>query len=370
MIKYIVPLFLLFACSGPTTVSLEYPTENKNLNLTQKQAERLSALPLKCVQQEFPNKLGQVLNSENELKSPKNLHPAFYGCFDWHSSVHGHWLMIRLLKEFPDLKNRKAIRQKLNQQLTKQNILQEVAFFKTKFNDSFERTYGWAWILKLHEEMLTWNDKDAIEWTKNLQPLADLIAEKYIAFLPKLNYPIRTGEHINTAFGLTLAHDYAVITKNRSLKDAIDKRARYFYFKDTKSPLNYEPSGYDFLSPSIEEADLMRRVLSKSDFIIWFEKFLPQMTKKDFQWEPGKVSDRTDGKLVHLDGLNFSRAWCLYGIGHFDNRYKHLLKTADQHLAYSLPSIVDGAYMGEHWLATFAVYAMLERNKVNPISVD
>ena len=370
MIKYIFPLALLLSCTNPSDQQIDETAKNDQLNLTIEQAERLSSLPLKCVQQEFPNKLGQVLNSKEELASPKNLHPAFYGCFDWHSSVHGHWLMIRLLKEFPDLKNKAAIRKKLNQQLTKENILQEIAFFKTKFNDSFERTYGWAWILKLHQEMMTWDDKDAVEWTKNLQPLADLITEKYILFLPKLNYPIRTGEHINTAFGLTFAHDYAVYTKNRTLKDVIDKRAKEFYYLDKNSPLSYEPSGYDFLSPSIEEADLMRRVLSKSDFILWFNKFLPQMTKRDFKWEPGKVSDRTDGKLVHLDGLNFSRAWCLYGIGHFDARYKHLLKIADQHLAYSLPSIVDGDYMGEHWLATFAVHAMLERNAKYPIARD
>ncbi len=366
MIRYILPLILLFSCTGPETDEIPNESNQVDLSLTIKQAERLSSLPLKCIQQEYPNKLGQVLNKASEVKSPRQLHPAFYGCFDWHSSVHGHWLMIRLLKirllkKFPQLKNGKMIRKKLNQQLTAKNILCEIAFFKTKYNDSFERTYGWAWILKLHQELLTWDDKDAAKWAENLAPLADLITEKYVAFLPKLNYPIRSGEHINTAFGLTLAYDYAVLTQNNRLKDVIVKRSRFFFFGDRNSPLQYEPSGYDFLSPSLEEADLMRRVLSKGDFIIWFEKFLPEMNDPEFNWKPGKVSDRTDGKLVHLDGLNFSRAWCLYGIGHYDERYKHLIKIADQHLAYSLPSIVDGDYMGEHWLASFAVYALLER---------
>ena len=366
MLKYIFPLLILVSCTSKKNTSSQ-KSNRLNLDLTIQQAERLSSLPLKCLQQEYPNKLGQVLNNNSEVKSPKNLHPAFYGCFDWHSSVHGHWLMIRLLKEFPELKNNSAIRKKLNQQLTKENILQEVAFFKTKFNESFERTYGWAWILKLQQELITWEDEDAKKWTKNLTPLAEMVTEKYIEFLPKLHYPIRTGEHINTAFGLTLAYDYSIITKNIELQKSISKRAKEFYFQDKNSPLNYEPSGYDFLSPSIEEADLMRRILPKSEFILWFEKFLPEMTKQNFKWEVGIVSDRTDGKMVHLDGLNFSRAWCLYGIGHYDKRYKHLLKIADQHLAYSLPSIVDGDYMGEHWLATFAVNAMLERKAKNVI---
>lgn len=361
MVKYFFPLLLLFSCTEKEETFLERIEKRISLELTIQQAERLASLPLKCIQQEYPNKLGQVLNNSSEIKSPKNLHPAFYGCFDWHSSVHGHWLMVRLLKEFPDLKNNKAIRKKLTQQLTKENILQEVSFFQTKFNDSFERTYGWCWILKLHQELLTWEDPDAKSLADNLAPLAKLVTEKYISFLPKLNYPIRTGEHINTAFGLTFAHDYSIETKNNLLRKTIEKRAKEFFYKDKNSPLNYEPSGYDFLSPSIEEADLMRRILPKSEFLLWFEKFLPQMARPDFKWDVGIVSDRTDGKLVHLDGLNFSRAWCLYGIGHHDSRYKHLLKIADKHLAYSLPSIVDGDYMGEHWLATFALNAMLER---------
>lgn len=332
-------------------------------SLTPAEASRLAALPLKCLQQEYPNKPGQVLNDSTQLQSPRELHPAFYGCFDWHSSVHGHWLLVRLLKQFPELGQAAAIREKLDRQLTAANIRQEIAFFQTKHNESFERTYGWAWILKLQQELLTWNDADAQRWSANLQPLADTIAGKYATFLPKLVYPIRSGEHINTAFGLTFAYDYAVFTGNDSLKNSIGQKARAFYLDDVAYPLSYEPSGYDFLSGGLEEIDLMRRVLPKDEFERWLKRFLPQVFKKSFVLEPGKVSDRTDGKLVHLDGLNFSRAWCLYGLARSGKQFAHLRTIADQHLAHSLPAIVDGDYMGEHWLASFALLALLEREK-------
>jgi hypothetical protein len=327
--------------------------------LSEKKAGELAKLPLKCLQQEYPNKLGQVLNDSTQLKSPQELHPAFYGCFDWHSSVHGHWLLVRLLKDFPQMENAAEIRKKLDLQLTADNIQAEIAFFQTKHNESFERTYGWAWLLKLQQELQTWDDADGKEWAKNLQPLSDMIVGKYISFLPKLVYPIRSGEHINTAFGLTFAWDYALFVKNDSLKKIIDKKAREFYLPDANYPLNYEPSGYDFLSGGLEEMDLMRRILPKAEFELWLKKFLPQLYKKEFALAPGKVSDRTDGKLVHLDGLNFSRAWCLHGLATSDKKFTHLEKIAEAHLAHSLPAIVDGDYMGEHWLASFAVLALL-----------
>jgi hypothetical protein len=333
------------------------------VSLTTERASALAALPLKCLQQEYPNKLGQVLNDSLALRSPQELHPAFYGCFDWHSSVHGHWLLVRLLKQFPELGNAPVIRSKLDLQLTPENIRQEIAFFQTKHNESFERTYGWAWILKLQEELLSWNDPDAKRWSEALDPLADMIAGKYVTFLPKLVYPIRSGEHINTAFGLTFAYDYAVYTRNDSLKNSIERKAREFYLGDSDYPLQYEPSGYDFLSGGLEEVDLMRRVLPKTEFESWLKRFLPQLYKKKFTLAVGKVSDRSDGKLVHLDGLNFSRAWCLYGLARSDKKFAHLQAIADAHLAHSLPSIVDGDYMGEHWLASFAVLALLERDK-------
>lgn len=332
-----------------------------DLLLTEEQALRLSGLPLKCLQKEYPNKLGQVLNSANELKSPKKLHPTFYGCFDWHSSVHGHWLLIRLLKEFPNLKNSKEIRSVLHEQLSKENILQELEFFQTKYNESFERTYGWAWLLKLQEELITWEDSDAKKWGENLQVLTDFIVEKYMEYLPKLVYPIRTGEHINTAFGLSFAYDYAREVGNTKFSSLITKRAIEFYASDENYPIHFEPSGYDFLSPTFEEIDLMRRILPKSEFSKWIKKFLPDLDKKHFVLEVGKVMDRTDGKLVHLDGLNFSRAWCMYGLANNFPKYEHLKGLADIHLNHSLKTITDGDYMGEHWLASFALYALLER---------
>jgi hypothetical protein len=334
---------------------------NAQNQLTAEQAARLVALPLKCAQQEYPNKLGQVLNDSTALLSPATLHPAFYGCFDWHSSVHGHWLMVTILKQFPNIEQATTIRKVLSEQLTATNIQTEIAFFTTKYNDSFERTYGWAWILKLQQELDTWSDPLGKSCAENLRPLSNLICSKYYTFLPKLAYPIRSGEHINTAFGLTFAYDYAVHSANDSLKQLITKRSIDFYQKDKNYPLSFEPSGYDFLSGALEEADLMHRVLPKAEFLQWLKNFLPELFNKKFQLEPGKVMDRTDGKLVHLDGLNFSRSWCLYSLGRSDKKLSHLIAIADQHLNTSLPNITDGDYMGEHWLASFAVLALLSK---------
>src|SRR5690606_28550160 len=303
--------------------------------------------------QEYPNKLGQVLGDSSGLRNPQSLHPAFYGCFDWHSAVHGHWLMVRLLKEFTHLRSEKRIRAKLSTNLTRENIVVEIQFFKDKHNGSFERTYGWAWLLKLQEELDNWEDPDAKIWAANLQPLSDVIVEKYQEFLPKLVYPIRSGEHTNTAFGMSFAYDYALASDNFDLKDLIDSTARNFYMADRKSPIAWEPSGYDFLSPSLCEANLMCKVLPQDEFMEWFEAFLPNVMSTNFSLKVGEVGDRKDGKLVHLDGLNFSRAWSLYRIARKYPRYEHLHQLADEHVAYSLPSIFDGEYMGEHWLAAF-----------------
>ena len=341
---------------------LSYGYSQENQRLTIEQAHHLSQLPMKCLQQEYPNKLGQVLNSQEELLSPQQLHPVFYGCFDWHSSMHGHWLLVELLKSFPELSNADSIRLKLNEQFTAEKIATEIKFFSTKYNESFERTYGWAWLLKLQETVDNWEDKDAQHWAKILQPLTDVIVEKYTVYLPKLVYPIRTGEHVNTAFGLAFAHDYAEHSSDTVFLKLIKKRALEFYGNDINYPIHLEPGGYDFLSPALEETDLMRRVLPAKEFDRWLKKFLPSLRKKSFSLEPGRVSDRTDGKLVHLDGLNFSRAWCLAGLAKNSKQYAHLNQIARMHIEKSLPSVVDGDYMGEHWLASFAVYALLTMN--------
>ena len=328
------------------------------LELTLDQANTLANLPLDCIQVEYPNKLNQTLGGKENLGEPKALHPAFYGCFDWHSSVHGHWSLVKLLKKFPDLEKREEAIAKLQHNISKENIAAEIAYFMDKHNKSYERTYGWAWLLKLAEELHNWDDPVARELEANLQPLSDLIVQKYINFLPKLRYPIRVGEHTNTAFGLSFAWDYANTINHQALKNSIEKKAREFYSNDQECPITWEPSGYDFLSPCFEEIDIMRRVLGVEEFEQWISSFMPQLKEKDFNIEVGEVSDRTDGKLVHLDGLNFSRAWVLYGLAKQYKEYDHLLYVANTHINYSLPNLVGDSYEGGHWLGSFAIYAL------------
>ena len=334
--------------------------ENR-VEFTREEANRLAELPLNCINTEYPNKLNQTLENQEALGEPSELHPAFYGCFDWHSSVLAHWSMVSLLKQFPDLEKAETIREKLKESLSEENIQGEVAYFNREQSDSFERTYGWAWLLKLAEEIETWNDPLAKELKQNLDPLTNLIVNKYLEFLPKLNYPIRVGEHANTAFGLSFAYDYAVATENTEFKQLISNRARDFYLKDDNCPITWEPGGFDFLSPCLEEVNIMRRVLPKNAFEMWLEDFLPQLKSEDFEMEVGEVSDRTDGKLVHLDGLNFSRAWVFYGlINQYPEKFSHLQEIADRHVAYSFPNLVGDSYEGGHWLGTFAIYALQE----------
>ena len=351
-------LLFLFSCKQEEKKQIPISDTIITPELTFKEANRLASLPLECLQVEYPNKLNQSLNDSTNIGTPKELHPAFYGCYDWHSSVHGHWSLVSLLKQFPSLHEAATIRKKLIANISKEHIQQEVAYFELIGNASYERTYGWAWILKLAEEIHTWNDPLARDLENNLQPLTDVIVASYIEFLPKLNYPIRVGEHTNTAFGLSLALDYAQTLENHALIDSIKECAIRFYSEDIDCPLNWEPSGFDFLSPCLEEANLLRKIYTPKDFKIWFDKFLPDLTNSEYHSEPGKVSDRTDGKLVHLDGLNFSRAWCLYGIAKTLPEYSHLKIIANEHISYSLSSIVDDNYSGTHWLGSFALYAL------------
>jgi hypothetical protein len=337
------------------------------MSISLEDANRLAMLPLQCMQVEYPNKLNQTIGSGEDLQSPSELHPAFYGCFDWHSSVHGHWSLVSLLKQFPHLENRDEIKLKLSENISAENILQELAYFNGKNNKSFERTYGWAWILKLAEELHSWEDPLARSLEQNMQPLTDHIVKSYLDFLPKLNYPIRVGEHTNTAFGLTFAYDYALTVQDTILQKMISQRAKDFYLNDAQCPITWEPSGFDFLSPCLEEADIMRRILPENEFKDWLQKFLPQLKSIDFKLETGRVSDRTDGKLVHLDGVNFSRAWCLYGIANQFPEYEHLKGIANTHISHSLPSIVDDNYEGTHWLGSFAIYAL---NTASNVQVD
>lgn len=329
--------------------------------LTLEEANRLANLPLKCIQTPLPYRDSVVISNKEDLKMPQELHPAFYGCFDWHSSVHGHWVLIKLMKDFPDLEDTSLIRQMLHENLTPENISKEIAFFSlNEFTTNFERPYGWAWLLKLTEELYTWSeDPDAQTWLKSLSPLTNLIVEKYLEYLPKLTYPIRVGTHTNTAFALCFAWDYAQTTEDTPFKNLIEQRAKDYYYQDVNAPLSWEPGGYDFFSPCLIEADLMRRVLSKDDFKEWFSLFVPSLLQPENPpIQPVVVSDRSDGHIVHLDGLNFSRAWCLYAIADQHPEWNHFNDWAETHLSFSLPHIVDGDYMGEHWLATFALYTL------------
>ena len=325
--------------------------------LTREQAERLAQLPLRCLQREFPNKPGETLAAAADIGSPRGLHPAFYGCFDWHSSVHGHWLLVRLLRQFPDLGGAADIRAALAANLTAENVLGEVRYLQRAEEKSFERTYGWAWLLKLAAELHGWDDPLARGLEANLRPLTALVRERWLEFLPKLIYPVRVGEHANTAFAMAFAWDYAVALGDGELQALVGRRARDFFLEDRGCPLAWEPSGFDFLSPCLEEADLMRRVLPCREFASWLRRFLPQLADRRFALAPGVVSDRSDGKLVHLDGLNFSRAWCLYGLSALRG-YGHLRAVADAQLAHSLAAVTAGNYEGEHWLASFALLAL------------
>jgi len=353
----------MLACQENTELSkqsTQINTPTKKNELTLEQAEYLVQLPLKCMQQEFPNKLGQVVGSVEDLQSPKDLHPAFYGCFDWHSSVHGHWMLVELLKRFPEMKNAKAVRKKLLENISAENILDEIKYFEGKHNNSYERTYGWAWLLKLAESLHTWEDDDGKKMASHLKPLTNLIRNKYIDFLPKLYYPIRVGEHTNTGFGISFAWDYASTVGDQELLNLINMRAKDWFLKDENCPLSWEPSGYDFLSPCLEEADIMSRVLEKKEFDQWLRQFLPQLYDPNFKLATGQVSDRTDGKLVHLDGVNFSRAWVLYGLANKGFGHKtNIENIANQHVDFSIRNVVDGDYAGEHWLASFALYALI-----------
>ncbi|WP_199287729.1 DUF2891 domain-containing protein [Pseudotamlana carrageenivorans] len=321
-------------------------------------ANKLAELPLHCINIEYPNRLSQTLGDDKDLKAPHVLHPAFYGCFDWHSAVHGHWSLVSLLKNFPNLEGTNQIKKRLLINMSKENIEAEVAYFYGKHNKSYERTYGWAWLLKLAETLHNWDDDTARTLEANLHPLTDLIAEKYIEFLPKLNYPLRVGTHPNTAFGLSFAYDYAEAVNHEALKSAIAERAKSFYMNDEDCPMSWEPSGSDFLSPCLEEAALMKRLLSKDEFLVWLDKFLPELKNKNYNLEPGKVSDRTDGHLVHLDGVNFSRAWNFYKIAEDLPEFNHLKNIANQSINYSLPSIFEDSYEGGHWLGSFAIYSL------------
>ncbi len=308
-------------------------------------------LVLACIQREFPYQPAHVVQAADDLKRPRELHPAFYGCYDWHSAVHGHWLLAHLLRNFPALHEANVIRGVLNSRLSSKSLRVEADYLRD--NPGFERPYGWTWLLKLAQELGGWDDADARRWLAHLQPLTEVIEARYLEWLPKQTYPIRSGVHANTAFGLGFALDYSRASKKKNLADLIVERSIEYYGKDRQYPAAWEPGGNDFLSPCLVEADLMRRVLP--DFADWFGAFLGEIPKTLLT--PALASDRSDGQLAHLDGLNLSRAWCFFHLARFVPDGKPLLETARRHLKAGLENVASGSYAGEHWLATFAAYA-------------
>lgn len=325
-------------------------------------AARFARLALTCLHQEYPNHVANMLDSAADARPPHELTPAFYGCLDWHSDVHGHWLLVRLLRMFPGAPFAARARAELTGSFTPDNIAGEVQYLSRKDRASFERPYGLAWLLKLSAELREWHDPQAQQWSATLRPLETLVVERLKSWIPELHYPIRIGEHDQTAFSFGLIWDWAAVAGDASMRTLLSDAARRYYLADRNCPLSYEPSGEDFLSPCLAEADFMRRVLDPRQFSQWLTGFLPGIpTQRSASWlQPAVVTDRSDPKLAHIDGLNLSRAWMLEGIasalpGH-DPRVSALLVTAAHHREASLPAVTGQYYEGGHWLGTFAVY--------------
>jgi hypothetical protein len=335
--------------------------------LTEASASNFAQLTLTCVQKTYPNQPGLILDNAADVMSPEKAHPAFYGCYDWHSSVHGHWMLARLLRLFPSLPEAPRIKAALSANLSAKNIAIEAAYFNRPDTKAFERTYGWAWTLKLMEELLRSTSPEAKAWATNLKPLADTLTARYLDFLPKQVYPIRTGLHPNTAFGLAFALDYANTIGDEKLKDMLKQRSTDYFGLDAEYPAKLEPGGSDFLSPALTEADLMRRALPPDQFATWFHAFLPQLSRglPHNLLEIAVVSDRSDPQLGHLDGLNLSRAWCMRHVAAAlpkDDPARWVLEDAAYtHAIDALQHVATGHYEGEHWLGSFAVYLLTEK---------
>jgi hypothetical protein len=348
------------------------PAARPNAALDASSAARFAALALKCVHQEYPNHISHTLGGDADVRAPRALTPAFYGCLDWHSDVHGHWLLVRLLHLFPDAPFAAAARAEISQSLTPSNIAGEVAYLRGEGRASFERPYGLAWLLQLSAELRRLEDADGKRWATELRPLETEVAARFKSWLPKLHYPIRVGEHDQTAFSFGLVWDWAGLAGDQDMRDLLSDAAQRFYSRDRNCPLAYEPSGEDFLSPCLAEADFMRRVLGGHEFGRWLSVVLPQIPGSPgvrspgartaaAPWlPPGVVTDRADPKLAHIDGLNLSRAWMLEGIAQglpaHDPRIPALLAAAASHAQAALPAVTGEHYEGGHWLGTFAVY--------------
>ena len=360
-------LFFLSACGDSTDRNASEAIESLPDARPGVVEDRFVRLALSCVHKEYPNKISHVLGSDEDARTPRQLTPAFYGCFDWHSSVHGHWLLVRLLKMDPETPFREAIESALSKSFTTENIAAEVGYYVDPNRKSFERPYGVAWFLQLVAELHESDEVALREWRQVLAPLEIEIVTRIKAWLPNLAYPIRLGTHNQSAFAFGLMLDYARAVADTELEQVIVSKSLQFHRNDRNCPLAYEPSGEDFLSPCLMEADLMRRVFSERDFAVWLSEFLPTVpVDGSGDWlDPGVVMDATDGKLVHLDGVNLSRAWALEGIAAglptTDPRLAALLVSAALHRETGIAAVSDAHYSGSHWLGSFATYLVTKR---------
>jgi hypothetical protein len=343
----------------PTSMSLS-PSHTRVL--TPALGAAFARVALSHVTKEYPNKLDHVLNKREDLKTPSQLHPVFFGSFDWHSCVHGYWLLATLSRLFPEMREAAKIEELFDRQLTPAKVRAEVRYLGQPLRATFERPYGWAWLLMLWAELSRHSGNNE-RWSDALAPLAAAFSQRFLDFLLKATYPTRVGTHFNSAFAIALALEYAEVASNDALRKALTKKARVWYADDSDCQA-WEPSGDDFLSSALMEAECMHRVLGASDFSLWLDRFLPRLAVREpaTLFTPATVSDRSDGKIAHLDGLNLSRAWCWRSIAATwpvsDARRVVALEAAEMHLAASLP-YVAGDYMGAHWLATFALLALL-----------
>jgi hypothetical protein len=330
-------------------------------------SERFAGLALGCVHLEYPNKISHVLAGDDDVRPPRELTPAFFGCFDWHSSVHGHWLLARLARTYPDASFAPAAMEALGRSLTARNLEAEARYLEGKGRVSFERPYGLAWLLQLAAEVRAWNDERARAWSADLQPLESTARDRIADWLPKLTHPIRVGEHSQTAFAFGLILDWSRVAGDEALEKLLVSRIRDFYLGDRDCPLAYEPSGQDFLSPCLAEADLLRRILPPAQYAAWLGAFLPGIPLEGGSvWlEPAIVTDPSDPKLAHLDGLNLSRAWMLEGMAAGlppeDPRVSAIGAAARQHKERGLEAVTGEHYEGGHWLGSFATYLVTGR---------
>ena len=355
-ITFFIIIFLFISCTNNIN-----KINNKELKLDEKLASNLIQLSISCVDKKFPYKVGYRYIDSTWIRPHYKLTPSFYGCWDWHSAVHGHWSMVKILKEFPNIKEAKNIREKIKKNLNKNNLEKEFQFFQNDFAKGFERTYGWAWLMLLYSELETWDDIEAKNWSKNLKPLVDLLSERTIIFLNKLSKPLRPGTHANTAFSFSLMYEYAQKTNNEKLLNKIKEYSIKHFSYDKNCPVNYEPSGTDFLSPCLAEASLMSKILSEREFNKWLSKFFPSFKEENFGSiiTPPEVLDPKDPGIGHLIGLMFHRAWTLNDVANKiqnDDKKLFLYKISKNHTKKGFELMFDSGYGGEHWLATFAIY--------------